>query len=371
MNLMFWKKKTGAGEEAENTRENLAANTKLRESLDFVAAKQAVAERNPGLSDPEATDPELPAKPGLVARLKLRLTALNRHFRKAPAFRADEDHVPDAPGGSGKPDDAAATEPEMEPPDMEAPAKPGLAVRMKLRLIALTRRFRKTPAPDAEEDEDRAGQAGESPAPETPAKPGLFMRIKTGLAAFVREFKASAAPAADEDGDADSHGRSGAAPEGDHPEEVSGAEPVRSRKWLVIGGALGLLVLLLVGIAVTFWLTYEPPQKRWGTRHDMTTITSRAIRPESAPEKPQTEAEALKKENTELQARIEALKKEPPQQRPYAPPARQTGGSTPSSSVSGELMVGNKDPKTAAMSLKEAIEAMNAESSEYDKKPAK
>lgn len=376
MNLMFWKKKTGAGAEAENTRENPAANPKPRESLDFVAAEQDVAERDPDSPDPEATSQ---AKPGLVARLKLRLTALTGHFRKAPAFRADEEHVPDTLGGSGKPGDAAAMEPDMESPDMEAPAKPGLAVRMKLRLITLTRRFRKTPAPDAEEDEDRADRDEESPAPETPAKPGLLVRIKAGFAAFTREFKASAAPAASEDQDADSHDRSGAAPEGEPPEDFPGTEPARSRRGLVIGGAVGLLVLLLVGIGIAIWPIFTPSQQRWGTKHDMTTITSRAIRPESAPEKPQTtapeapqtETEALRKENAELQARIEALKKEPPQQRPYVPPARQTGGSTPSSSVSGEMMVGNKDPKAAAMSLKEAIEAMNADSGEDDKKPAK
>ncbi len=363
MNLMFWKKKTGAGAEAENTRENLAANPKPRESLDFVAAKQGGAEHGTEPSDPEAIDQ---AKLGLVARLKLRLTALTVHFRKAPAFCADEEQVPDAPVGSGRPDDAAAAE-----PDMEAPAKPGLAVRMKLRLIALARRFKKAPAPEAEEDEDRAGRDDESPAPETPAKPGLFMRIKAGFAAFVREFKGSAAPAASEDRDADSHGRSGAEPEGEPPEEVSATEPVRSRKWLVIGGSIVIVVLLLVDIAMTFWMTYEPRQKRWGTRHDITSITSRTIRPESEPEKPQTEVEALMKENAELQARIEVLNKEPPQQRPYVTPTRQTGESAPSSSVSGELMIGNNDPKAAAMSLKEAIEAMNADPGESAKKLAK
>lgn len=369
MNLMFWKKKTGAVEETENTRKNLAVNTKPRESLDFVAAKQDIAERGPESSDTEATSPETQAKPGLAARIKLRLSALNRHFKKAPAFRADEDHAPDAPGDSRKPVNAAAIEPDPEPPDMATPAKPGLAARIKLRFIALARRFRKTPAPDA--DEDHAGETNEPSAPEMPAKPGLLTRINAGFAAFSREFKTPAAPAASEDREADSHGRSEAAPEYEHSEDVSDTGSARSRKWLVIGGATGLLVLLLVGIGIAIWPAFTPSQKRWGTRHDITTITSRTSQPESAPEETQTEVEALKRENAELQARIEALKKEPQQQRPYVPPVRQSGGIAPSSSVNGELMVGTKDPNAAAMSLKEAIEAMNAGTGDYNKKPAK
>ncbi|MDD5383675.1 MAG: hypothetical protein PHG89_02190 [Gallionella sp.] len=292
MNLMFWKKKTGSGEEAENSQENLAMSTKLRESLDFATTKQDIAERNP-----EPPKPETPAKPGLVARLKLRLTALTRHFKKTPAFRTDEDHAPDALGGSEKPDDAAAIEPDLESPDMEAPTKPGLVVWVKLRLITLTRRFKKMSAPDA--------------------------------------------------------------------------EPVRSNKRLVIGGAIGLLVLLLVGIGIAIWPVFPPPQERRDTRHDATTITSRPSQLESAPEKSQTEIEMLKKENAELQARIEALKKELPQQQSYVPSARHTGGNVPSSSVSGEMMIGNKDPKDTAMTLKEAIEAMNASLGDHAKKPAK
>ncbi|HEU0188370.1 MAG TPA: hypothetical protein VFQ97_00065 [Gallionella sp.] len=292
MNLMFWKKKTGFGEEAENSRENPAVNTKLRESLDFATTKQDIAERNP-----ESPEQETPAKPGLAAQLKLRFTALTRYFKKTPVFRADEDHAQDALGGSEKPDDAATIEPDLEPPDMEAPTKPGLAVWVKLRLIALTRHFKKTSAPDA--------------------------------------------------------------------------EPVRSKKRLVIGGAIGLLVLLLLGIGVTIWPVFPPPQEQRDTRHNVATIASRASQPGSAPEKSQTEIEVLKKENAELQARIEALKKELPQQQSYVPSARYAGGNVPSSSASGEMMIGNKDPKDTAMTLKEAIEAMNASSGDHAKKPAK
>ena len=282
MNLMFWKKETGSVEEAENAQENLAVNT----------------------------------KPGLAAWVKLRLTALTGHFKKTPAFSAGEDHAPEASEGSKKPVDAAAREPGLESPDMEAPAKPGLLVRAKLLLIALTRRFKKTPISDVAEGDDE-----------------------------------------------------------DTPE----INPARSKRRLVIGGATGLLVLSLAGIGIAIWPAAPSPQEQPDTKHDVATMTSRPGEPApapgesqtSTPEKPQTEIEALKKENAELYARIEALKKELPQQQSSVPPARHAGGNAPSSSVSGEMMVGNKDPQATAMTLKEAIEAMNASTGDHAKKPAK
>jgi hypothetical protein len=274
MNLMFWKKKTGAGEEAEDELEDTAANT----------------------------------KPGVAAWMKLRLAALTSHFKKAPAFSAEEDQAPEASEGSKKPFDAAAKELGLESPDMEVPAKPGLVVRAKLWLIALTRRFKKTPVSDVAEGDE---------------------------------------------------------------EDAFEINPARSKKRLVIGGAIGLLVLLLAGIGIAIRPAAPPPQEQPDTRRDVATIASRPGEPAPAPEKPPSEIEALKKENAELHARIEALKKELPQQQSYVPPARYTGGDVPSSSVSGEMMIGNKDPKATAMTLKEAIEAMNASSGDHAKKPAK
>ena len=281
MNLMFWKKTTGADKEAVNALEDTAANT----------------------------------KPGVAAWMELRLTALTGHFKKTPAFSAEEDRAPEeAPGDSKKSADAAAIEPDPESPDMEAPARPGLLVRVKLRLIALTRRFKKTPI--------------------------------SGVA------------------------------EGDE-EDTPEINPARSRKRLVIGGATGLLVLSLAGIGIAIWPAAPPPQEQPDTRRDVAAMTSRPGEPApapgesqtSTPEKPQTEIEALKKENAELHARIEALKKELPQQQSSVPPARHAGGNAPSSSASGEMMVGNKDPQATAVTLKEAIEAMNASTGDHAKNP--
>lgn len=309
----------------------------------------------------DETGAETPAEAGLAARMRSWLDGLTGHFKRTPAFRAEAE--PDMSGGPKKSDDAAPVE-----SGPEAPVKLGLGVRMKLQLIALMRRFRKTPAPDTEEEQGE--EAGEAPGPETPAKPGLLARIRAGFAAFIREIKAPATPAADEEEEADAHGRSAALPE-EALEGGPGAGPVRSRKWLVVGGSILIVALLAVDIAITLWLAYEPQQKRWGTRHDITSISSRPLDSESTQEEPLNEIEALKKENAALQARIEALKKEPP--RPDAAPAWQSGGgkNIPPTALSGEMAVGNSDPKAAAMTLKEAIEAMNAASGDYRKKPAK
>ena len=281
MNLMFWKKTTGAGVEAEDAFEDTATNTKS----------------------------------GVAAWMKLRLAALTSHFKRTPSFSAEEDHAPEAPEGSKKPVGAAAREPDLESPDMEIPAKPGLFVRAKLRLIALTRRFKKTPISDVAEGD-----------------------------------------------------------EADVPE----INPVRSKKRLINGGAIGLLVLLLAGIGFALWPAAPPHQGQPDTGRDAAHLSESAPpypapgEPQPAmPEKPLSEIEALKKENAELHARIEALKKELPQQQSSVPAARHAGGNAPSSSAGGEMMIGNKDPKDTAMTLKEAIEAMNASSGDHAKKPAK
>ena len=326
MNLMFWKKKTGAAEQAGNAPENLAVNSKAPKTLDFVAATRNTAERNPKPSETEAPDivetaQETTSKPGWSAWVKLQISNLTQRFKKAPAFRADVE--PNTRSSPEEQDDLASTA-------TEAPDRPVLAIRLKMQLAALVQRFRKTPAADPNEDDEKKSSIGRS---EVSPKDEL-----EGEAEIV---------------------------------------PTHPRKRLVIGGAIGLPVLLLAGIVIVYLPISEPPPQRLGTRHDTTSIASHSAvtgtasdeSQASAPKEPLSETEILKKENAELQARIEALEKAQP---PAAPPAWQPGGKGAyAPSASGEIMLGSENPQSAAMSLKEAIEAMNASSGGYNNKPAK
>lgn len=195
-------------------------------------------------------------------------------------------------------------------------------------------------------------------SPETPAKPGLAERMKLLLGGLARHFKRTPTFRAEVEPEA---------PEDEYHE----GEPVRSRKRLIIGGAVAVAVLFLVGIGIALWPSSELPQERPDARHDVTAAPPGTAQPAAAPQSSPNEIESLRKENAELQAKIEELKKGQAHQRPPAAPAWQTGASTPSSSVGGEMTVGSQDPKAAAMTLKEAIDAMNANSGDYRKKPAK
>ena len=87
-------------------------------------------------------------------------------------------------------------------------------------------------------------------------------------------------------------------------------------------------------------------------------------------ERHQADIDALTKKNNELQAQIEALRKKLPQ-RPSTSPASRPRSQAQPPARSGDLAVDSKTPKAAAMTLKEAIEAMNAGSGEPASRPAK
>lgn len=81
-------------------------------------------------------------------------------------------------------------------------------------------------------------------------------------------------------------------------------------------------------------------------------------------ERHQADIDALANKNSELLAQIEALRKK--QQHPTSPASRPTGKAQPPAR-SGDLAIGSKNPKSTAMTLREAIEAMNASSGEAGK----
>lgn len=210
---------------------------------------------------------------------------------------------------------------------------------------------------------DDPGTAG----PGTPEKPGLAERVKTAFAAVAARFRKSPARDAGEDESPDAGAQHGpeAAPEG-ASEGAPDINPEPSKKRLMMGGIAGVLVLSLFGFAV--WKILRPSPKH-GDSAPAGAAMPHAIRPASGVGAPQAELKTLKEKNAELQAQIDALKKGQAQQQPSNPPARETMENTPLSSGSGELTIVSKDPKAAAASLKEAIEAMNAGSGGYARKP--
>lgn len=342
MNLMFWKKKAAIEEGAE-----------------------------------------APVKSGFYSQIKSRLAALFQRFKKAPPEVAEEQDK-DTPTHAGE----KTAIPEENP--AENLAKPGLLARIKSGFTALSQRFKKSPAPTEaapREEQSKDTQSGSKDkavdAEEEPEKPGLGERIKSEFVPFALQYK------------------------------------------IYLFSVLA--ILLLIGIVYAAWDIIFPPLVRNTTSSDPAkylkpqapepavepglVIASQPVA--SQPVVPQTEAEILKKKSEDAQARAEALMKESieaqaqaealkikseeaqaqaeaeaikkkedeerakalkkarVQQQPLGSSAQQASGNANPSPVNGEMSVGNKDPKATATTLKEAIEAMNASSGGYNKKPAK
>ena len=144
-----------------------------------------------------------------------------------------------------------------------------------------------------------------------------------------------------------------------------------------------ILLLILLAVGGYFALDYIlPPLKRSNIAHE--TVKAYRIRQQAL--KDAQLAEPLQSESPQIAPPPPAVT-ETPKIEPQHPPAEQvqpvppvqpaqpakqrTGNSGPPISSKGEVVVDSKNPKSTAMSLKEAIEVMNAESGEPAKKPAR
>ncbi|MBZ0105316.1 MAG: hypothetical protein K8H84_06760 [Sulfuricella denitrificans] len=214
--------------------------------------------------------------------------------------------------------------------------------------------------------------AMEVPDLETPDKHGRLSRIKSVFSGLLRRFRKAPAPApesAESDQPQGAHGS-----EGTQGDTATNLRPMRTKKRLIVGGAIGLLVLLLAGAGFAAWKiflshpeqenTEHPPQAAAAPSHD--SPPEEHAEADQASEAPHSEIEDLRKKNEELQAQVEALKKEQKQD-----PAPDTGNGAASSAETKEMTISNKDPKAAAQSLREAIKAMNAGAGGTASKPAK
>ncbi len=211
-----------------------------------------------------------------------------------------------------------------------------------------------------QEAEDDRTVAMEVPDLDTPARPGLIPRLKSGFSGLLLRFRKSPAPDPE-------NAEESQAPESTEAqiEDAPNIRSLRTKKRLILGGAIGLLFLLLAGAGFAAWkLLLSSPEQ------DSAAPAMAEAAHGSPPEEP-GEIEALRKKNDELQAQIEALKKQPQQDQPPASAENGAGGEADTSSEAGEMTLSNKDPKAAAQSLKEAIEAMNAGSGTPARKTTK
>ena len=217
------------------------------------------------------------------------------------------------------------------------------------------------------EPSDRETATGAPEAGEEKPDFGKLARFKSRLAAIIKLFRKRSKPAENDLPTADESPptRPRAAETDEKTEEAISA--TKSKKRLLLLGALGMLVLLLTGagFAVWKWLLAPMLQKEAAKPHE---ISVQAGNPApSAGTEMQAQIEALRKQNQAMQAQIEALKKEGIQEKPAvaeAPNDRSTGKAAPPPPGEGVLIISGKDTKASVQSLKQVIEEMNASSGE-------
>ena len=270
MNLMFWKKKPGIENGAEELRDASPVNDRAQKSSDSIASTQDANESDPASSNP---------KTGLAARIKSILATLVSRFKKTPA------PAPDAEEGQGK--DTRRRSKDNPEDAGEAPVKLGLVARIRSKLIALTLRLKEAPEPDAEEDHGkgarRRSKDDREDAEEAPKEPSLFGLVRLLLAAFISHYK----------------------------------------KRLIFT----LLLLLLIGIVYAAWDIIFPPLIRTSatlepqTRSEALKKKSELLKKKS--DEAQARAESLRKESEATHAEAEALKKKEEEEKAQAEALKQ------------------------------------------------
>lgn len=226
---------------------------------------------------------------------------------------------------------------------------------------------------EAEAEEEAAAQAGakEIPDEEEDAKPGILARLRGAMAALRKR------PAPVDGDDATTALPAEAQTRRPSPEgEPAPAPAPNMKKRLVLGAALGFVILLLAGIGFATWKWLAPTVPGEGAEaHTPPAEVAHAGKPDArqdpgtaahadrqgeqkAPDNADMQAQiaALKKQNEQMQSELEALRKA--DREDNAAPA--TARNNDKNAASGEVLLSGKDPKASAQALKQAIEEMNA-----------
>lgn len=353
MNLRFWKKKKIAEENGESA-----------------AVQEPVTEE----SDPVS------AKPGWLARLKNFLKPGGKKSKpveedghESPASR---DHMKSRDKEENTKDHDRRTDKKHPDEETEPPVKPGWLARLKSALLPA----RKKSKPDEEEESEQparpAGKKHRDEEPEPPPPPArkprkrllvlaLLIALAAGGGFTAREWmpslhkgdqkapapatasadkkKAAAEPAPEPVDNTVPAPQAGAEtpPAAPQPEQGAAAQPFSEP--LAAGGTAPATAEVLPPSA------NEEPQLPAEAQSVETT--------HPAAGDIQTQIEELKKQHQAMQAQIEALKKQKERQPAAVSSGRTRTGSPPPKD--GVLIIGGKNAKESARSLKKVIEEMN------------
>jgi hypothetical protein len=151
----------------------------------------------------------------------------------------------------------------------------------------------------------------------------------------------------------------------------STVRPRNLKKRLIVGGALGAVILLLAGLGFAAWkLLFSSPETVLPHPAEaVAPVSEPPAKPDHAGDEMRAQLEALKKQNEEMAKQLEAMKSEKAQEakdrmatddaKPESVPAPQKTGSPTHEGNEVTIFTG-KDPKASAQALRQAIEEMNA-----------
>lgn len=245
-------------------------------------------------------------------------------------------------------DDRTVAIPRDEEPtdeNQEGAVRPGFLARLRNTLSALRKPQDFVSTEDGESDDDRTVVISRDAEPaeeeeEGAVRPGLLTRLRNTLSALRKP--------GDSGSEAGTPGRDDAGVDDRRNDEEPVVAPARNlKKRLIIGSALGFMILLLAGIGLTTWKLVASEAEQ----HEPSTAQNSAAM--------QAQIEALKKQNEQMHSQLEALKKTGQSDAQLASGAE---GDPATTASEGVLVLSGKDPKASAQALKLAIEAMNAES---------
>lgn len=302
---------------------------------------------------------------------------------------------------------------KIPPQDEADDTPPGLLARLKTRVSLLTERFKPTPPFQAEVTEDESASASESPdtnteSPEIAIQSGMIVRMRTVFSAALQWIKTAASPdsgsrtklivgagallltllgiigfaawkfmspahhAADSAQHADVQKTS------TRPIDRPASEPVatltesnapQEKVEDPLSHAPDLAASAPIAIAPAIQSTSATHATSTHDKHPAPAETHLPAATEQlAPASltPEAEIAKLRKEKAELQKKLNDLRNE---KRKAAATNSLHSGKTPA--LGGSVTVPSNDPKATVDTLKSAIDAMNAGTGDFQKKPAK